>query len=556
MVIPPNNEIILLNVPIEIDNKNQLTFANANAQFQYFRYLEPQFVYDQITYVRKDNYVVVNAEYDDVIKYNYAMYQNENFSTKWYYAYILRVEWLSPNSTKVYLKTDVFQTYQFDVEYKVSFIEREHCNVSEDTIGANLVPETLETGDFIENASTSIKGMNPIYVIAYARNPNTGGGDSGTFNYQGCFINGIPSGLFYWIGHPVQLLGQLKYMQDYSDDIKAVFTVPSISVLGYGNYSIDTLDDQNATVGGWIHDVLTSPGREFTLNSAPSTLNGYTPRNQKLRQYPYCYLGFTPSNGEQKIFRYEDFQNATPSFKLICEINPNPSPTFIPKNYKGVSGLNVSESVKSSGYPSISWTSEYFSSWIAQNQNLVNLNLDRGQFNYEIGMSKESVNYMGNQISNAMNANVGKFVSDSGNVLLDTYSMTQNHDYDIKETMGQIEKQKMLPNTSSIGTNAGILGYGYQNSDIFTSYSIKAQFAERIDLYFDMYGYQTNKLKLPNITGRPNWNYVKTLGLNALQKSTANIPQEDLLEFKNLFNNGITLWHNPATFLDYSQNNR
>ena len=54
----------------------------------------------------------------------------KTFLTKWYYAYYFkRVEWLSPNSTKVYLKTDVFQTYQFDVDYKVSFIEREHINV-------------------------------------------------------------------------------------------------------------------------------------------------------------------------------------------------------------------------------------------------------------------------------------------------------------------------------------------------------------------------------------------------------------------------------------------
>ena len=38
MVIAPNNEIVLLNVPIEIDMKNQLTFANANNQFEYFRF--------------------------------------------------------------------------------------------------------------------------------------------------------------------------------------------------------------------------------------------------------------------------------------------------------------------------------------------------------------------------------------------------------------------------------------------------------------------------------------------------------------------------------------
>ena len=101
--------------------------------------------------------------------------------------------------------------------------------------------------------------MNPIYVIAYARNPNEGGGDSGTFLYHGCFVNGIPSGLYYWVGHAYQLIGQLLYMQDYSDDIKAVFTVPSIAVLGYGNYNLTQLDDPSTTVGGWIHDHLESP---------------------------------------------------------------------------------------------------------------------------------------------------------------------------------------------------------------------------------------------------------------------------------------------------------
>lgn len=345
-------------------------------------------------------------------------------------------------------------------------------------------------------------------------------------------------------------------MQDYSDDIKAVFTVPSIAVLGYGNYSLTQLDNPDTTVGGWIHDHLESPGREFSLNSTPTTLDGYTPRNQKLRQYPFCYLGFTPTNGEQRVFRYEDFTNGTPSFKLICEINPNPSPTFIPMNYKGVSGVNVSEAVKLTGYPSISWVSDYFSSWVAQNSNLVNLSLDRGQFNYEMGIAKDSVNYMGKQVSNAMTMNLGGFAMDSANLLMDTYSATQNHDYDIKEQMLQVEKQAMLPNTASLGTNAGILGYGYQNNDVFTRYTIKRQFAERLDLYFDMYGYQTNKVKLPNITGRPNWNYVKTLGINILPKSTSHVPQEDLQTIKNIFNNGVTLWHNPSTFLDYSQNNR
>lgn len=558
MVIAPNNEIVLLNVPIEIDMKNQLTFANPNSQFQYFRFIQDQHSYDNCTYIRKDGYVVINDCFDNLIRYNYCMYQNENFSTKWYYAFIIKMEWLSPNSTKVYIKTDVFQTYQFDVNYYASFVEREHINVNEDGIGANLVPENLELGEVIENSSTSIKGLGICYVIAYGRDPSDVGGS--TSQYNGCFVNGIASGLWYYIGNMNKVLEMIQTIDQagYGGDIKAVYSIPTVSILGWDpDYTIDELDDRYQVWGFWVNNQFYSDGREFTLTGIPNSLNGYTPRNQKLRQYPFQYLGFTPTNGTNKVFKYEDFENGIPSFKLVSEINPNPNVYFVPKNFKGVSGVNVSESAVVSGYPSISWKSDYFSNWLAQNSDIVNLNLERDQFNYELGIAKDSANYMGKQIQNAMTLNVGGFAMDSANLLLDTYGNSVNHDYDIKQTMAQVQKTSMLPNTGNVGgSNATLLGYDLYNQDIFTRYSIKRQFAERIDMYFDMYGYQTNKVKLPNITGRPNWNYVKTLGLNVLQKSTSNVPQEDLQEFKAIFNNGVTLWHNPATFLDYSQNNR
>lgn len=561
MVIAPNNEIILLEVPIEIDNKNQLTFANSNTQFNYFSNISVKKQYDKITYIRKDGYVVINDCFDNLIKYNYCMYQNENFSNKWYYAFILKVEWLSPNSSKVYIKTDVWQTYQFDITWLKSFVDREMINVASDTPGANLINEGLETGEYIENASTSIEGLNPNYVIAYARNPNEGGGDSGTFLYQGCYVNGIPSGLYYWVGHASQLLAQLQLMQNYANDIKAVFTVPSVAILGFGNYPLATLENQTATVGGWIHDLLESPGREFSLNSTPSSLNGYTPRNKKLLQYPFCYLGFTPTSGDQAIFRYEDFTSGTPTFKLICEVNPNPSPIFIPKNYKGASGLNYSEAVKLTGYPSISWVSDYFSSWIAQNTDLINFNKDRMVTDYYMGITKGGINLMSNAIGTAIGLATetgigGNMIGQGVNYLFDSWVGKEKTQMNIEEQMLQVEKQKMLPSSATIGTNAGMLGYGYQNSDVFTRYTIKRQFAERIDLYFDMYGYKTSTLKIPNLNNRPNWNYIKTIGCNILQKDGSSVPQEDLQEIKSLFDNGITLWHNTSTFLDYSQNNR
>ena len=62
---------------------------------------------------------------------------------------------------------------------------------------------------------------------------------------------------------------------------------------------------------------------------------------------------------------------------------------------------------------------------------------------------------------------------------------------------------------------------------------------------------KVNEVKIPNTTGRTNWNYVKTIDCNF----EGDIPQMYLNKIKEIFNNGITLWHNGSTFLDYSQSN-
>ena len=80
---------------------------------------------------------------------------------------------------------------------------------------------------------------------------------------------------------------------------------------------------------------------------------------------------------------------------------------------------------------------------------------------------------------------------------------------------------------------------------------ITSEYAKIIDDYFSAYGYKVNTIKVPNITGRTNWNYVKTIECNI----HGFIPQKDCIEIKNMFNAGVTFWHDPSHFLDYSQSN-
>lgn len=291
-----------------------------------------------------------------------------------------------------------------------------------------------------------------------------------------------------------------------------------------------------------------------TLVSTPNNLDGYVPKNQKLRTYPYMYLGFNPSNGSTKLYRYENFVNGTPYFKLISEINPNPTIEFIPQNYKGIEGDNIPESGVLNGYPNISYKNDYFNTWLAQNSEIISLNMNQEQFNYELSAKEFGYNLGSNTLSQALKGDIGGAVDTLvTGTMFEAPRQDKNHEYYIKNQMAQVEKQRMLPDTATLSSsNATLIGYGLNQKSIFTRYTIKREFAERIDKFFDMYGYLTNTVKIPNLSNRPNWNYIKTIGINI----TGAIPQNDMQLIKNIFDNGVTFWHNPATFLDYSQNNR
>ena len=127
----------------------------------------------------------------------------------------------------------------------------------------------------------------------------------------------------------------------------------------------------------------------------------------------------------------------------------------------------------------------------------------------------------------------------------------------IWNTMQESYRMDMVPtgvkgslNTGDVLTSAGA------NRIHCYRVTIKQEFAKIIDGFFNMYGYKVNSVRsvsdfLKSRTCRTNWNYVKTVNCNL----EGEIPQDDLQKIKSIFNNGFTLWHNPATFLDYTQTN-
>lgn len=131
MVITPNSDIFLIKVPLEIDYKNQLTFNTKEEQFSYFSSL-PHLLLTNATYQRKDNIIRFPELIDNIIEYNYVMYRNTNYTGKWFYAFITHMRYVNDALTEISITTDVWQTWQFEIHYKPSFIEREMINPNDD----------------------------------------------------------------------------------------------------------------------------------------------------------------------------------------------------------------------------------------------------------------------------------------------------------------------------------------------------------------------------------------------------------------------------------------
>ena len=125
--------------------------------------------------------------------------------------------------------------------------------------------------------------------------------------------------------------------------------------------------------------------------------------------------------------------------------------------------------------------------------------------------------------------------------------------YQVDSANAQDYEHSLLPPSSVGNCNGGdIATCSLTNTFYFYNYSIKYEFAKLIDSYFDMYGYKVNSLEVPNLTSRTNWNYLKILDPNIEGDI---VPEKDMNKYKEQLKQGITFWHDPTTFRDYSQSN-
>lgn len=176
MIITKDSYIKL--VRFDVTTEHQITFSDGVAQIDYFINQLEGVELTASSYQRKDFKIRFPALIDSIEKYNYAIVQNKPESYKYYFYYITNMEYISDELTDVTIKLDVFQTYQFDFHYLQSFIEREHTN--NDSVGANTIPEGLETGEYIINRKENFSRLGRLIYLVNAKRDLNGDICAGT----------------------------------------------------------------------------------------------------------------------------------------------------------------------------------------------------------------------------------------------------------------------------------------------------------------------------------------------------------------------------------------
>ena len=370
------------------------------------------------------------------------------------------------------------------------------------------------------------------------------------------FANGIPSGVYHIVlGYGNLITKSVQHFIDVydkaglSDAIQNIYILPGnivsstniqqgLTISTTGSAPVDSITGLGM-VKGRLRDVTHMVVRSGYVR--PTTIDGYTPKNNKLLTYPFNYMNVSNNAGTTIPYHYEDFAPYGGKYGVNFEVEgvfcPSGSIKAIPLDYKNLSYSSSDNaydySINAAKYPICSWNSDSYTNWLTQNA--VNMATD---------WKTTAVSSMGDIVGGMLTGGVGTvlgFVGAGKNII----DLARNQ-------MLAKTSANMVADQAKGNLNSGDIAFSKWGS-MFTyiPMSIKAQYARCADDYFSMFGYATNRVKLPNITGRRNWNYVKTISCYI----EADIPQDDLAEIKRMFDNGITLWHNAATFADYSQNN-
>lgn len=387
---------ILKGIELDRDLENTYRFASLSAQQNFFSSPKRvKFQLENLQYLRTgENSIKVELKTAALYDCNYLMFQNTGYMdasgrTRWFYAFIDRVDYVNEATSEIFYTIDPMQTWLFDFKFADCMIEREH--VRDDQIGKNVISEPVECGDYMQEVKASIVPPNSFKYkggLITTKPINNGAFPSGTITIQ---ITSSASVSFSRpkpyagvdVGSELNTTGtvgqyptDLSWYADFSlvknEEATGKYhsdnTVTAPDILDIKYYSLQNLISwiANAQIDGMdakdiyavfiypdffsseddtaIFDSYGSGSKEKTMTFDMSSTAGFkktdgkffVPKNNKLYTFPYTRLTVSSHYGNVAHYKFELFDNGfKPKFTLLSILTATPQAALIPVGYRG-----------------------------------------------------------------------------------------------------------------------------------------------------------------------------------------------------------------------------
>lgn len=536
---------------------------------------------DSYTYIGRNRRLKVAIEADRLYHCNYCMYRNESLTDGYIYCFVGDVKYINDHTSEITLDTDVFQTYLYGVDWQIPacFIERETTPGEDARYMLSEEPPfpLVYVGDGVSRKTFGVGGF---IVMTSARPERNGNVVDDVLNPQGYYAKpiamtvnkGIASGcaMYYF---PVNTTAggsedMEAFLQELTfagsvESIVAIFTVPAFaaSMCGGGG---------RVTVQGGT-DIELASQLDLPIPANKGTLNGYTPRNAKLRYYPYSFAELGDGQGQRVQLRYE-LMDETTSVRVKYALNPLCQAFAFPYGYRGIA-LDYDDGIVVKAGALGSWTNNAFQNWVGQNAGTIALTVAgvalaglEGGTTLAAASSELGGLAAMEGFAHADGADLAsKAARQMGNAGRGAKTLKGAGAAAAGGAAGMVNASKQPTTTRGQVNGETLFSTGAQGVFI-NRICVKAEVAQQIDQFFDRWGYAVERIEAVDITSRPSWNYVKTGGaaprsLNAGAGPAApfargrGTPADALDVIRRAFDGGVTFWHNTATFGDYSQSN-
>lgn len=544
-----NELMICADVPLDASQVRQLSFADKNEQYNYFRSKAIR-VFTDFKYIREHRGVKVPVNAEEIGNACYLCFKNQA-SGKWYYAFVTQVIYINPETSLLNFEIDVYQTFLFDMVIRDCDISREH--VANDDFKTNTVQEPVDVGDYvITHEEVQVLGdldSNYPFIILSAIDLLS---DPGTLEEpkvtaaQGGVYGGLPSAVRAYLVEPSQwetssITAIMEALSSYpwvSQSILAIYAVPSFGFSG-------TVTVRQSAMGfniGVISD-SSSPFR----SGAGGALIGWQSKfpsykNKKMYNSQFSFIECLLPNGNRFVLKPEFIKDSAPVVMLVSTLIPAPNFYFYTPDYCGAEEDFLLNANNISGFPCFP----------VQN-NTYPLQTAQAEATNTLVHSQNRSNIFWDTVGNVVQS---VFTGDPLNVLstgIDAYknvrSELQSSERD-RQRIGQMQTNVSLTGASGGGLATFIASKKLEI--LYRWWTVKPEFAEKIEQFFDVYGYKVSRFGVPNLNSRPRYNYIKCNNVNIY----GNIPNEFLQPLRNMFINGFTLWHDKNNVGTYGNNTK